>query len=298
MNWWRHPGPPRMSEIGPVRLAIVVLLFALFLSTILCQKELISGLNFDGENSPSESVSLYALNRLRTGQPLYLDYFQAPHVVTPYMPLFYRVTELIAQTGKNWADMVVAARCSVYVFWIAVGLVIVGLARQLNCGWLAALLAAALWGAGGVAQGWANSVRPDAAVLFFSLAALWIYQRGHSVKNLAASTGLLIVAALYKQTVVAPLAVILLEEIIARRLLRATVAALAFGAFMAAVVVVEQIMTQGRFVLNVFMSFGQTWSLMWLFFGTSFVMGAAAFSGAFVACVATPRQPVANFLKR
>jgi len=71
------------------RIGIGILLAVLLASATLRQERLTARLQFDGENSPTESDSLFALSRICLGKPLYLDFHRAPHVVTTYMPLFY-----------------------------------------------------------------------------------------------------------------------------------------------------------------------------------------------------------------
>jgi hypothetical protein len=283
-----------------VRRWIVILLAVLLVLSVLRQGQLIGRIWFDGENSPTESESLFALSRVRDGQAMYLDYSQPPHVITAYMPLFYWATEWITEGARNWWEMVVLARWSVYVFWVGIGVVIFALARQMNCGWRAALLAASLWGASELGQEWANSLRPDAAALFFSLTALWVYQRQRTTVNLGASVALLAVAALYKQTVVVPLLVILWEEFVDRHYLRAAAAVGAWGAVMAAVVILAQSLTRGRFDLNVFSGLAEAgaWLWTWVLFATSLAIGATAFWGAALACTGILRQPGVALWKR
>lgn len=291
---------PEAVSTGSMRRWIGILLTVLLVLTALRQGRLIAGIWFDGENSTTESESLYALSRLSTGQPLYLDYSRPPHVITAYMPLFYWTTEAIARNAKNWWEMVVLARWSVYVYWLGIGVVIFALARQVNCGWRAALLAALLWGASELGQEWANSFRPDAAALFFSLAAVWFYQRRHTAANLAASIALLLVAALFKHTVLAPLAVIVWEEIVEGRLRRAVIAAGAWAATMAIVVITAQSMTDGRFWLNVFSGLAEAgaWLWTWGLLVTALAMGAIAFWGATLTCVTIQREPGLALWKR
>jgi hypothetical protein len=285
---------------GNVRTWIGILLAVLLSLTVLRQGQLIAGIWFDGENSTTESESLYALSRVTAGQTLYLDYTQPPHVITAYMPLFYWTTEWIARGARSWWEMVVLARWSVYVFWVGIGVAVFALARQVKCEPRAALVAALLWGASELGQEWANSVRPDAAALFFSLAALWVYQRRQTVIHLAASIALLVVAALYKHTVLAPLAVILWEEVMNGRARRGIVAAGAWGAALAVVGIVAQVMTHGRFELNVFSSLAEAgpWLWTWALFVTALAMGAVAFWGATLACGSTTRQTGVGLWKR
>jgi hypothetical protein len=283
-----------------MRMLIGILLAVLLALTAMLHGRLIARIWFDGENSPNESEELFALSRVSAGQAMYLDYSRPPHVITPYMPLFYWTGATIARTAKGWWEMVVLARWGVYVYWLGIGVVIFAAARQMDCTRSAALLAALLWESGELGCEWANSFRPDAAALFFSLAALWVYQRRRKGINLAVSTALLVVAALFKQTVLAPLAVIVWGEIADRRPGRAVAAAAAWGAAMVAITFTAQAMTGGRFMLNLFSAPAEVraWSWAWVLLVTALAAGATVFWGAFLACVGKPRSPGSALWKR
>src|SRR6266705_2997185 len=133
---------PSISMRTGVRIVLAVLLA----SAAVRQWQLIAHLGFDGENSPSESESLYALRRVYAGETLYLDYSHAPYAITAYMPLIYWVTGLTVRPVSGWLPMITVARCTVYIYWIGIGVAIFGLARQAGCAWRTALVAALLWG--------------------------------------------------------------------------------------------------------------------------------------------------------
>ncbi|HVM61459.1 MAG TPA: hypothetical protein VMV72_11400 [Verrucomicrobiae bacterium] len=288
-----------LSAAG-IRKWIGILLAVLVVLTALRQGLLIGRIGFDGENSPTESESLFAVSRLHNGGPLYLDYTRPPYAITAYMPLFYWSSAWVARPARTWLEMIVAARWSVYPFWVGIGVAIFLLARQVGCSRRAALLATLLWGASELGQEWANSFRPDAAALFFSLAALWVYQRGRAPIHLAGSVALLIVGTMYKHTVFAPLVVISLEEILRRRLGRAIAAATTWGAVLAAVAIAAQHATNGRFALNVFYSLAEapSWWWTWSLLLTALTMGAVVFFGATIACAAPARFPGVGLWKR
>jgi hypothetical protein len=282
-----------------MRMWIGILLAVLLALTALRQGGLIAGIRFDGENSPIESDSMFALNRVCDGQTLYLDYSDRPYVLTAYMPLFYWTTGAIARVEKGWLERVVVARCCVYAYWVGIGIVIFAVARQVNCSWCAALAAALLWGASELGEDWANSLRPDAAALFFSLAALWVYQRGQRPVNVIVSIGLLVVAFLHKQTVAAPLGLILLEELLCKRFRRAAMMAAAWAVMTVGVMVAGQWLTNGHFAQNVFgIVLRGPWLWTWAAFTTAVVTGATAFWGATLACMATSRQTGVALWKR
>ena len=283
-----------------MRIGIGILLAVLVAATALRQSMLIARLGFDGENSPTESDSLFALRRVCTRGTLYLDYNQAPHVITAYMPLFYWSAGLIAKHATDWLGMVIMARCSVYIYWLGIGVLIFSIARQANCSWSASLAAALLWGANPLGHEWANSFRADADALFFSLAAIWAYRRGRRWVNTAASIGLLVVAFLYKQTAVAPVVVIVMEEILRRNFRGAAVIAGVWSAAAMAIILIGQVVTNGRFLPNVLVSaeHAALWSWAWTLLEVALALGVVTFSGAVLACVATGRQPDANLLKR
>jgi hypothetical protein len=272
----------------------------LLLLSLLRQSLLIRRIWFDGENSVDESESLFALTRLRTGAALYLDYSQPPHVITCYMPLFYWATEWTTRTARSWWQMVVQARWNVYACWVGIGVVLFASARQARCQWPAALLAALLWGSSELGQEWANSLRPDAAALFFSLMALWVYERRRTGAHLALSVLLLAGAALYKHTVLAPLIIILWEELADHHYLRAVAALAAWGGTMAIVAISAQSVTGGLFSLNVYTSLAvaQSGSWPWVLLVTCLALGAAALWGAALACVSIPQRRGVTLWKR
>ena len=84
-----------------------------------------------GETSEDESDSLVSLVRYTADQPLYLDYRQPPHLLTPYMPLFYVIPGTVARWLQcDKLGTIVVGRCYVYLCWLGIGWLIYWLARQ------------------------------------------------------------------------------------------------------------------------------------------------------------------------
>lgn len=190
-----------------------ILLVLLLLSSILLHVGLVLRLDFDGRNTGDEGEMLYGLRNARLGRPLYLDYHTPPHVLTQYMPLHYYVPGLLARLmGAGEMRTFVVGRCYVYALWVGVGLCIYALARQAGCTRQFACVASLLWFAGEMAPEMAVSFRPDAAALFLSLAALWVYQKGRGLAHATGAVALLLAAFFHKQSAVVALAVIVVEE--------------------------------------------------------------------------------------
>ncbi len=262
----------------------------LLLGTLLTHVRLIANLDFDGENAPSESTPLYGLHCVRNRQPLYRNYAAPPLVVTRYMPLFYIVPGwLAARFDAGWSQTMVVGRSYVYVLSLGVGLAIYALARQARCSRRAAALAALLWLGGQVAPSWANSFRPDAAALFFSLSAVWVYQRGERPIHAAAAIGLLLAAFFHKQTAIVPLAVILVAECERRRFGRAAVMLAAWGVIVGVSLWAMQRHTRATFMMNTFAALDRwaDWRRPLFFLGAALVLGVPAFSGASLGCSTT-----------
>jgi hypothetical protein len=284
----------RLSRIG-----LFVLAATLLISAALLHGRLLANLDFDGENSATEAESLYALRSVRQGQPLYHDFHVPPHVLTQYTPLFYFVPGVVARLlHTDDLGTFLVGRCYCYVLWVAIGLVIYGLGRQVGASRGGAALGALLWLAGSLATKWANSYRPDAAAVFFSLAAVWVYLRGRQWSNKAETLVLLVVAFFHKQSAVAALAAIIIEEWRGGGRSRALACLGGWATAVALGIVWAQAATRGLFVMNVFGSLARTW---WpaqpLYFLSAIVAGAAAFTGGVLHCLKSPGKSRAELLK-
>ncbi len=271
------------------------------LSAAILHGRLVLNLDRDGENSSSEGVTLYGLHCAQTGQAVYRDYHTPPHVLSGYMPLFYYGPGYLSRWLR--ADRLgtyMVGRYYVYAFWLGIGVGVYKLARHAGSARLYATLAAALWLGGLISPQWANSFRPDAMALFFSLAAVWLYLQGSSSQHLAVSTALLMLAFLHKQTAIAPLLVILAEECRLRRWGRAVAVATGWGAALAIIVTVAQRLTGGTFVMNVssFVHPFTVWRQALYLMTWTLSTNAAVFLASIWACATIATPAPASLLKR
>jgi hypothetical protein len=149
------------------------------LATVLVQSRLVVDLDKQAGNMGDEAESLYSLLCVSRGDPLYRDFRESPHVLTPYMPLFYLIPGTVARwIGASEPTTVWLGRLYVYLCWVGVGCLLYVVAWRFGLGKLGALLAGLLWLAGSLSVRNAHAYRPDACLVFFSMAALWCYQRG------------------------------------------------------------------------------------------------------------------------
>jgi hypothetical protein len=262
------------ETIGPYAVWSAIALLAV--GALWLHAHLAVELNFDGENSRTEAETLYALRAARTGQPLYHDFARPPHILTQYPPAFYLVPATIARAvGVSRAFVV--GRCYTYGAWLGVAGLLFLLVRQEGGSRAGATLAAALWLASGLAPQWANSYRPDAPALLFSLAAIGAYRR----QWLPLAVGVLVAAALHKHSAVVALAVIVIEECRQRRFGRAGLVAGAWGVVLGAALGAAQVWSGGVFFKNVFGSLARYHlaAAPW-YVALALARGAPAFVGA------------------
>ena len=251
------------------------LLVLLLASAVMLQAKLIVRLDFDGENSRTETESLYALRAACTGQQLYHDYTRPPHILTQYTPLFYFAPAGIAHALR--APSTLVGRGYTYAFWLGVAGLLYSLVRQEGGTRLGGALAMLLWLSTGLAPQWANSYRPDAPALFFSLAAIWAYRR----QRLSVAVGFLVVAVLHKQSAIVPLTVIVLEECQQRKFARAGAIVAVWSAVFMTALWATQIWSGGAFLKNAFGSLARyNFATAPLYTALALTRGAPAFAGA------------------
>lgn len=295
MNTSTDSAPWRVGQLLTGLIAATLLISALLLHA-----RLISYLEYDGENSGSETEPLYALQRVRAGESLYHDYTVPPHSLTVYTPLFYLLPGQLARAlDTDWWATVRIGRYCTYGMWLGIALIIYGLVRQARCDWLPSAVAGLLWLSGQLATGWAISFKPDASSLFFSLAALWVYQRGQRPIHAVSVCALLVLAALHKHTAVAPLAAILIDELLQRRFRQVVMLLAGWLGTMIMVTAAGQALTGGWFVRNVFTCLLERAPWQWplLLMMESALLGMVAFSGSVLALVTTRNRPELRLLK-
>jgi hypothetical protein len=284
-----------------LKLTVWGLLAMLTVSSMLLQARLIADLDYDGENSGCESEQLHALRGMGRGEPVYPDFANPPHLFRGYMPLFYLVAGTVVRL-LSAGDMqaFVIGRAYTYVFWVAVALVIFGLARQAGCGWQSAAIGALLWMSADLATQWANSYRPDSVALFLSLTALWVYERRDNRRYPLSTVVLLALATLHKQSAIAPMLAIGFEEFRRNGWRRAMLLFSGWGALVISGIAVAEVLTSGAFAKAIV---GSLWGLThmgrpWLMLQIGAISGAAAISGGLFACVVVKGNPCVGLLKR
>jgi hypothetical protein len=189
--------------------------FALALTAaVLLHIRLLADLDKRGGNMGDEAEVLYRVLRVRDGQPLYHDYRHPPHILALYMPAFYLVPGTLSRwLAADEPQTIFLTRLYVYLAWLGVAVWLPALVRQAGGTWSHAVLAGLLWLAGGLAIHNAHAARPDALLIFFSLAAFWTYRRGW-----LASAALLAAAGVFhKQTGGLVWLAMLTTELVARR---------------------------------------------------------------------------------
>lgn len=276
-----------MTEIRKQRcwsVGLLIVVVGLVAAAALVQVRLIRGLSFDGENSLTEGEPLAALWRIRQGETLYCDYRRPPHVLTQYMPLSYVVPGLVAQSlNCDWWQTMWVGRAYVYGCWVLVGVAIGVLVRRHAGAW-PATVGMLLWWIGLVASEWANSFRPDAPALLFSLAALGWYDHKKGLLGAVAAGVLVSVALLHKQSALAAPVVLLWNQLRQRRWQEAIAFAAAVTVAVGITVAVTQWVTGGLFVTNVLTSVVMPGNWRWPIWlaASVLLMGGAVFGG--VAC--------------
>ena len=264
------------------KITVWVLLGILGVSGLLLHGRLVSDLDRVGDNSGVESEQLAGLRDLLHGQPLYRNFANPPYLIRGYMPLFYLAPKFIAEClDASDSEAFLVARCYVYAFWLAVGLVVYWLARQVGCTKLFASLAAFLWMGGPLATQWANSYRPDAPALFFSLAAIALYQRASRPVHHTMVLLLLLAAFLHKQSAVSALIAILANEIGQKQYRRAAMLTCGWTASVAAAMAVGQLVTNGAFAINILGSLWGTctWDTTLVLWEAAAIRGFVVLSG-------------------
>ena len=284
-----------------VRGLVWALTVVLAVSALLLHARLMNNLDLDNGIIGDEGEMLYALRAVRLGQPLYRDLSTEPHVLTPYMPLFYLVPGTVARwLGAGWVGTVMVGRGYVYVLWLGVAAVVCALVRQAGGTLAAGGLAALLWLAGSLTPEVANSFRPDSAVIFFSLAGVWLYRRAERASQFACSSLLLAVAFLHKHSALCAALAIVTDALWQKRWRTALVVVGTWTVGVGIFIATAQTMTSGAFGMNVFGSLLGWTGLQHVGIILTLVVarGAAVFAGAGIAIGtrAVPRLLRAYFI--
>jgi hypothetical protein len=149
-----------------------------------------------------EGATIAAILRVRDGQPLYQDFFEYPHLITPYPPLQPVVAGLMSRVlGLTILETIGLARCLTLTAAVASTLLIWLIARRLGAGRLAALAGAAMFLPLPFLDEWGFAARPDVPAVTLSVLAMLVLVVRPQHAWLAAIVAVL--ALFTKQTAVA-----------------------------------------------------------------------------------------------
>jgi hypothetical protein len=187
------------------------------------------------------------------GESIYADWRQSPHVATVYGPLSYLLPGWIGRfLGAAPLDLYVIGRCLSLLCTLGAGLTVYALARRFATGRPLALLAAlatisspVFWTIGG-------ELRPEPPAVFCSLLAVWWFVRFRATRAWWLAGSFIGLAFLFKQSAVLPLPAIALALWTAGRRRAAVAFAAAVVAGLAAIVLILDAATDGRYWLNAF----------------------------------------------
>jgi hypothetical protein len=196
-----------------------------------------------------EGATIAAILRARDGQPVYQDFLQFPHVITPYPPLQPAVVGLAARAlGLSIMETVGLARGLTLASALVTTFLIWLVAVRLGAGRLAALAGAGLFLPLPFLDEWGFAARPDVPAVALSLAAMLLVLVQPQRVWLAA---IVAVAALFtKQTAVA-LPVVATVWLLLSGQRRATVMFVGtYGLLAAGLVGLFQLLTGGTYMLN------------------------------------------------
>ncbi|HUJ11024.1 MAG TPA: hypothetical protein VL171_13450 [Verrucomicrobiae bacterium] len=246
-------------------------------------------LDLDMSISVDEGESLYSLQAVRLKRQLYHDWSVRPHVLSQYMPFFYLVPGVIARFwGTDWLGTLAVGRAYVYVLWLGVGLMAYALVRQSGGRRIVAAFAALLWFAGSLAPEYADSFRPDSAMVFFSFAGVFFYQRSEQRGNVMLAALLLATAFLHKQSAICAALAVGMDAFFQRRLKTLAVMLGTWTVGIGTVYCLAQVATSGAFEKNVWGSL-----LAWggaqhvaIVLALAGLRGVAVFTGAGIATAA------------
>ncbi len=159
------------------------------------------GILAGGETMSPEGWMLYAILRVRDGEPLYSDFNAYPYVITRYSPIYYLVAGYGARiAGLDLEATLIFARVLSAASTLASAAFILALARECGASRNAAAVGAALFLASFAAQPWAYTTRPDMLALAVTLGGLWLYARGPSDRAAVVAGLVLAAAAFVKQS--------------------------------------------------------------------------------------------------
>jgi hypothetical protein len=196
-----------------------------------------------------EGATIAAMLRVRDGQPLYQDFLQFPHVITPYPPVQPVVVGLMSRLlGLSIMETVGLARSMTLAASLATTVLVWLIARRLGASRLAALAGAGMVLPLPFLDEWGFASRPDVPAVALSLLAMLVLVTWPRLVWLAA--GVAVLAHFTKQTAVALPAAATLWLLLSRRWRDAAIFGGVWLGLTLTVVGVLDAVTDGAYVLN------------------------------------------------
>ena len=196
-----------------------------------------------------EGATIAAILRVRDGQPLYQDFLQYPHLITPYPPVQPVGVGLMSRLlGLSILETIGLARSLTLASALAATLLIWLIARRLGAGRLAALAGATFFLPLPFLDEWGFAARPDVPAVALSLLALLLLVIRPRQVWLAAVVAVL--ALFTKQTAVALPVAATLWLLLSRRWRDAAVFVGTWVVLTGGTVALLNAATGGTYVLN------------------------------------------------
>jgi hypothetical protein len=196
-----------------------------------------------------EGATIAAILRVRDGQPLYQDFHQYPHLITPYPPLQPVAAGLASRVlGLSILETIGLTRVLTLAASIATTVLVWLVARLLGAAPLAALAGAGFFLPLPFLDEWGFAARPDVPAVALSLLALLLLIVRPRQVWLAAVVAVL--ALFTKQTAVALPLTAVAWLVVSRRWRAAATFAAVWAGLAAAAVILLEILSDRAYVLN------------------------------------------------
>jgi hypothetical protein len=194
---------PQPDPVTPARI-----LWLLTIPAILNLAYLWFQIGNPGDTSMPESLIVYGMQRMNSGQTLYLDFHQAPFNYMPYTPLY---SWIVAHLGRiaQWGSLFMIGRIFTFgCVLILTAILYVNARRQYGRTLIAASGGLLLLGSTLLWQ-WSVTARPDVLAILLSICGLLIWIRAENSMKRAVACLFFILAFLAKQSAIAaPLSVL------------------------------------------------------------------------------------------
>jgi len=171
-----------------------------------------------------ESVVVYGVWRVTTGEPLYLDYHLAPYVITDYMPVFYYAAGWLSKLfSPSIHGAYVISRMLVLLSSLIQTWLIYVICRELKLSRRAGLAAAGLFLSSSLLLPWGYQARIDMPMLVFTSLGLALLLRLESRGAYLLPIVPLVIAFFIKQSAVAAAGAAVVYLLLKRKFKRAAV---------------------------------------------------------------------------